>query len=316
MMRFRLVAVMAFVFSTVSCSDRYEPDFMDDGCVYVNIDRCSESSLGRIIRNASRQDLHAYKLSGKFKPFIRTCFQTSDVVCLDMRDVTGWPTVDIEPGRENLPAIEKFFFSMREGAFSKLQTVYLPFSVEYLGDGAFIRNKTLREVYADGLNVCGMSTFEGCENLETVYLPKVERMGIQSFKDCRSLKDIELPCLSILECSVFQGCEELEKLSLPSVRRLDSQCIFICRSLSLIELPSAVEFCYHSITDSCADNAEMVISSPESIYAENAFNLDTGKINLVLNDDKRNGKSESYPEVEPDGKTWNGSTWSSVEYVL
>ena len=51
--------------------------------------------------------------------------------------------------------------------------------------------------------------FEGCENLESVFIPKVEYISVDAIKGCKNLKVIEIPkSTRILNYNAFTDCSD------------------------------------------------------------------------------------------------------------
>ena len=71
-----------------------------------------------------------------------------------------------------------------------------------------------------------VGAFMHCQNLESVYIPKVKKFGDRTFFDCQKLKTINknniLNNVTSLGVSVFHNCKSLKNISLPNVATLNS----------------------------------------------------------------------------------------------
>ncbi len=90
--------------------------------------------------------------------------------------------------------------------------------------------------FEDGMDVCligdyyspwvYVGAFMHCQNLESVYIPKVKKFGDRTFFDCQKLKTINknniLNNVTSLGISVFHNCKSLKNISLPNVTTLNS----------------------------------------------------------------------------------------------
>ena len=90
--------------------------------------------------------------------------------------------------------------------------------------------------FEDGTDVCligdyyspwvYVGAFMHCQNLESVYIPKVKKFGDRTFFDCQKLKTINknniLNNVTSLGVSVFHNCKSLKNISLPNVTTLNS----------------------------------------------------------------------------------------------
>jgi hypothetical protein len=90
--------------------------------------------------------------------------------------------------------------------------------------------------FEDGTDVCligdyyspwvYVGAFMHCQNLESVYIPKVKKFGDRTFFDCQKLKTINknniLNNVTSLGVSVFHNCKSLKNISLPNATTLNS----------------------------------------------------------------------------------------------
>ena len=132
--------------------------------------------------------------------------------------------------------------------------VYLPSTVETLGDGALSGMDTLQAIYVDetnpafaerdgalytkdgktlvqvpavvtefvvpdGVTAIGSYAFSGCAHLRCVYFPAggLTTIGYNAFSGCTQLKDVILPDgLTRIEMNVFNRCSALTEVTIPA----------------------------------------------------------------------------------------------------
>ena len=74
--------------------------------------------------------------------------------------------------------------------------------------------------------------FEGCSNLETVNLPKVETLGNYVFSDCSNLETVSLPNVRILGSYAFSYCSNLKNVYLPLITSFPIGAFAYCENLT------------------------------------------------------------------------------------
>ena len=133
--------------------------------------------------------------------------------------------------------------------------------------GSALRSSGVRElVLPEGATAIGAYAFDGCHNLETIYIPdSVASIGQNAFTGTAKLRSVHIPkgiteipmhCFSrsgireaILPEGVthiddyaFTGCPELERVVLPdTLTAIDSDAFSNCSSLKQINWPSGVK---------------------------------------------------------------------------
>ena len=96
-----------------------------------------------------------------------------------------------------------------------LGTVYLPDTIEKIGDRAFSRCVSLSSVHVPRiLHTLGNHAFADCRRLHSVSLPTtLKRIGNHAFDGCVGLHTVLLPdCYTMMGESVFLGCDNLRIL--------------------------------------------------------------------------------------------------------
>lgn len=156
--------------------------------------------------------------------------------------------VEIPSEYKGLPvvAIDSYAFSGRDN----LETIYIPESVETIGQYAFFRCNKLLDATIPGVKSLGENAFAGCEYLTYIYIPaSLESIGNGAFSDCKRIAEIHVAeenakyyvtdnCLIetetktlVLGCKnsiiptdgsvtsigygAFDGCSELKSIAIP-----------------------------------------------------------------------------------------------------
>ncbi len=93
-----------------------------------------------------------------------------------------------------------------------LETVYIPYSVQFIDSCAFRNCRKLKRVIINwwycGVESIDACAFSGCTNLESIELPEsLTEIGDFAFADCTNLKNITLPSsLKTIGINPFAGC--------------------------------------------------------------------------------------------------------------
>ena len=94
------------------------------------------------------------------------------------------------------------------------------YDVTAVADRCFRDNHDLESVKFEGVAVdfLGVATFENCENLHTIIMPKQSsQLGEWSFAGCAKLQTIQIPeGIADIGNSMFKNCTELYEVTLPS----------------------------------------------------------------------------------------------------
>lgn len=101
----------------------------------------------------------------------------------------------------------------------KIPNIFNGNSAKRIGDGAFSKCDSLREVYiGEGYEVIGMAAFERCKNLEKVYIPdSVKVIEAKAFYKCEKLKVVRMSqAIEEMNGYVFEECISLKEIHLPS----------------------------------------------------------------------------------------------------
>lgn len=128
----------------------------------------------------------------------------------------------------------------------KLQTVELPDSLTYLGEGAFQYCYDLVSVgkIPDGVTKIQNRTFEYCEALTDISLgSKVEELGPCAFYSNKSLTSLEIPA-TVKIISEYAFCEDvkinLSFKNIQTVEQIGERAFYDCKALVTFTIPDKV----------------------------------------------------------------------------
>lgn len=125
-----------------------------------------------------------------------------------------------------------------------LESVYIPSSIESIGEKAFANNDKLSEVVfgVGDIPEIGFETFAFCDSLTKIVLPEgLKATGANMFK-ATPLTDVTLPStLEVIGDNTFWG-GSLTSIDIPdSVREIGWAAFFFCTELTEINLPASLE---------------------------------------------------------------------------
>ena len=128
------------------------------------------------------------------------------------------------------------------GYFS-LDTIFIPDTVQYIGDKAFANSGLDEITLPNGLKAIGNEAFSNCWDLKTVTLPdSVTSIGENAFFYCSHLQSVRLPA-SLTEISdyTFDACSSLTSVVFPeNLTKIGRSAFSICSSLENAEIPDSV----------------------------------------------------------------------------
>lgn len=120
---------------------------------------------------------------------------------------------------------------------SHLRAVYLPDSIEVVGDGAFSCNDGLREIkLGKGVKRIECCAFRECKRLMSITIPdSVVSIGISAFSGCTALREVNFgpnSSLREIEGCAFLHCANLTVVELPeNVVSVGPSCFLGCGSI-------------------------------------------------------------------------------------
>ena len=152
--------------------------------------------------------------------------------------------------KEGIVEIGSFVFEEQ----NTITELYIPYTVERIGDGAFSNCANLTKVVFQNDpdkpsalkgNEVGVSMFMGCTNLNEVVLPNSEQFSIipEDMFNSSGITSIEIPASVIeIDVSAFEYCENLKSVTFPEDSKLKTIGNYAFRGASLetIDIPSTV----------------------------------------------------------------------------
>lgn len=156
-------------------------------------------------------------------------------------------------------------------------------------------------IIEDGVTSIGNLSFECCENMTEVKIPKsVQVIGYSAFYDCTSLREINIPDSVTKICSgAFEDCSSLEKVTLSTNLTTICGCNTIvyeyyshgiggtfetCIALKSITIPEGVVFIGGYAFGYCSSLNEIKLPRTLKKIYQQAFQGCTGLKNITLPD--------------------------------
>ena len=202
-----------------------------------------------------------------------------DIFGASITGLSGYESDIVIPDNINVDGANVPVTSISSRAFANkfaLQTVYMPDSIVYLGEGVFYESNLLDDItLSQNIKEIPDFTFSGCGSLETVEIPfSVETIGVEAFASCGNLKEIIIPdSVTSLGRSAFAECIDLKYLTISSsITAISDYCFASCESLEEVIIPNSVSIIGVSAFDGCRSLDYITIPSSVTIVKENAFN--------------------------------------------
>ena len=117
-------------------------------------------------------------------------------------------------------------------------------------------------------------TFEGCEKLTGISLPKgVKQIGSSAFQGCEALEEIAIPLtVTAIGGSAFQDCESLQAVTAGSgVETIGASAFYNCTELKSVSEFSSLQTIAMQAFANCEKLERFILSDEVSIIEENAF---------------------------------------------
>lgn len=134
---------------------------------------------------------------------------------------------------------------------SFLDKIYLPSSVEHIGDSAFKECGWIRSIrLPKSLLTIRDNAFYSCWELRQIGFPaSLQYIGERSFFECFSLEKVRLnKGLRIIGAEAFSFCESLKEISLPAgLLAIGADAFMGCRKLRKIFIPKGTRAMYEEI---------------------------------------------------------------------
>lgn len=116
--------------------------------------------------------------------------------------------------RDGVTTIDAGAFSVCAG----IENLFIPSSVEYIGDDAFGYCVSLKKVdFSEGLTTISDVAFKNCASLQTLELPTtLNKIGEGAFYKCTSLERVMIPEGTVsVGTGAFTDCDSLKQVSIP-----------------------------------------------------------------------------------------------------
>lgn len=151
----------------------------------------------------------------------------------------------------------------------KVQSIVIPDTVEFIGEGAFEQCSSLKTVQI-GRRVRFMapSVFASCRKLTVAILPdSLDEVSVCTFDSCYALTVVELGGnVRKIDDSAFIHCMFLKNVTLPeSVGSIEAEAFLGCKNLTGIYIPSSVTSIDDSAFEQCG---KLTIHGEAGSYAE------------------------------------------------
>lgn len=162
--------------------------------------------------------------------------------------------------------------------FEQLKSIYIPDTVEKLGQDAFrgcdslvsvhlpdnagvnqLKANTFRNCYmlenvtgGAYITALGKRTFSGCGHLTEVNMPALEKIGERCFEDCSAITEFaETPNLRSVGKLAFDGCSDLKSFVIPESMPVIGKQAFAGSGLRSVSLPDNLTELKDSAFESC-----------------------------------------------------------------
>lgn len=168
-------------------------------------------------------------------------------------------------------------------AYSSIEHIDMPNSIEVVGDRAFDSCEKLTEIiFPDSIHTIGEAVLNECDNLVSVRLSNnLRRLEKYSLYGCINLRKVELGNgLQYIGKEVFHSCDELTEIELPASIEMMAEEAFSFSGLEVITLPDGMRevdmrafadcFCLECIT--LGKGVERIIPS-ELEYSDHMVRL-------------------------------------------
>lgn len=159
----------------------------------------------------------------------------------------------------------------------KVESVSLPSTLEYLGDGAFYNWRSLKSIkIPDSVKYVGRSAFYGCEALTQIHLPdSVENSRIEdsTFMKCEQLTELNIQCkINAVGKNAFRGCSSLQKIELSdTVTTIGERAFEDCTALSAFVIPPQVTEIGYRTFGGCKKLTDITLPVSVKSVDEEAF---------------------------------------------
>ena len=167
------------------------------------------------------------------------------------------------------------------------EALYLPDSLESIGENAFAGHRALREIhFGNGLTDIGSDAFMHCSSLQSLELPdSLLWLGTSAFSGCTSLKTVVVPgSVQELPQGCFSACSALESVVLQDgIRSIGMHAFGFCSALKEIQFPTTLTELNNGAFYGCTGLETMILPYVSRV-PDQCFKNCTGLTTLVLAD--------------------------------
>ena len=151
----------------------------------------------------------------------------------------------------------------------------VPNPVQKVGVGAFSDCFSLKRVFlSKSLKLLGSSTFENCEQLQSVEnLGNIKSIENNTFLNCYNLTKVEIPqSCQTLGMGAFQNCINLQNVNLSeNIATISSSAFKNCQSLKSVDLPKSLKKIGATAFAGCVNLEEIIIPDGVEEIDDRAF---------------------------------------------
>ena len=184
----------------------------------------------------------------------------------DVEDnLTGEITVPETLG--GYPVVSILDYAFRD---SKVESIKLPDSITFIGEGAFINCEKLKKINLPlGVKEIKKDTFSQCFSLKEVKLSgTVTLIGGNAFFNCSSLTKIYLIGVKDIEFSAFRNCKKLSDVAFSdSLETIGESAFYGCSSLKEFSIPSSVNYIGSDVFGGCSALHKIKVSESNKIFS-------------------------------------------------
>lgn len=157
-------------------------------------------------------------------------------------------------------------------------SVHIPYTVVYLGYGAFGFSSSLESASFDmniALNYFGYSMFVNCTSLINIQLPNLTTISDYAFKDCTALTQITIPdSIETIGVQAFMGCTNLIDVIISGNSNLNiisAEAFSSCGKLENINLPSTLNIIANRAFEYCNNISNFILPYNLTHIGDEAF---------------------------------------------
>ena len=150
----------------------------------------------------------------------------------------------------------------------------------------FKYNTWIKELYVlGGVTTIQANSFQGCENLELVYLgDSVTKIQQYAFFECKNLKEVYLSdSLVEIELRAFEECTSLRSISLPdTTQKIGSRAFYGCTSLESVDMPATMTSLGDSVFWCCTSLKQIEMPTGVTELGESMFRECTSLESVII----------------------------------